>query len=191
MGAVLDKAIKFAVDAHSGMNRKGTTLPYILHPLEAAAIVGSMTSDEEIIAAAVLHDVLEDTDVDEEELQANFGKRVAELVRTESEDKRTDRPAAETWELRKTETIEALKLKSDPATKMIALGDKLANIREMHSDYTKIGDKLWERFNQKDKGKHVWYYRSIADATKVLSGFPAWQEFVRLIPEVFGDGQAL
>ena len=57
---LLDKAIIFATKAHSGAKRKGTNVPYIVHPIEAAAIVSAMTDDQEIIAAAVLHDVLED-----------------------------------------------------------------------------------------------------------------------------------
>ena len=54
--------------------------PYILHPLEAAVIVGTMTDDQNLIAAAVLHDVVEDAGVTIEEIEAKFGKRVRELV---------------------------------------------------------------------------------------------------------------
>jgi myo-inositol-1(or 4)-monophosphatase len=186
MGAVLDKAIIFAVHAHSGMKRKGTETPYILHPLEAAAIVGSMTRDEDIIAAAVLHDVIEDTDYSFDDLKANFGERIAGLVQSESEDKREDRPPAETWKLRKRETIDALNKESDLPVKMLALGDKLSNIRAMYRDQQEIGDALWKRFNQPDKAEHGWYYRSIAAAVSDLSGFPAWQEYDRLVREVFG-----
>lgn len=59
MGEILNKAIVYAVKAHNGQVRKGTQVPYILHPLEAASIVGTLTTDEEVIAAAVLHDVVE------------------------------------------------------------------------------------------------------------------------------------
>ena len=71
--------------------------------------------------------------------------------------------------------------------KMLALGDKLSNIRAMFRDYQEIGDKLWERFNQKNKAEHGWYYRSIAEATKELAVFPAWQEYDRLVRNVFGS----
>ena len=70
---LLDKAIIFATKAHSGARRKGTNVPYIVHPIEAAAIVSTMTDDEEVIAAAVLHDVIEDTDATEDDLYARFG----------------------------------------------------------------------------------------------------------------------
>ena len=56
---LVDRAIVFATNAHEGQTRKGTQIPYILHPLEAMAIVGTMTTDAEVLAAAVLHDVVD------------------------------------------------------------------------------------------------------------------------------------
>ena len=185
MGSILDKAIIFAVQAHNGTLRKGTVTPYILHPLEAAAIVATMTDDEEVIAAAVLHDVLEDTPATVNQLIEEFGKRVAAFVSAESENKREDRPATETWKLRKQETIDALYNEKQLTVKMIAIGDKLSNVRAMYRDYQAIGDRLWDRFNQKDKSEHGWYYRSIADATMELSEYPAWQEYERLVSLLF------
>lgn len=185
MGCTLDKAIVFAVQAHSGMVRKGTATPYILHPLEAAAIVATITNDEEVIAAAVLHDVLEDTPVTVNQLTEEFGQRVTAFVSAESENKREEIPAAETWKLRKQETIDALYNEKHLTIKMIALGDKLSNVRAIYRDYQALGDKLWDRFNQKDKSEHGWYYRSIASATKELSKYPAWQEYERLVSILF------
>ena len=93
---LLDDAIVFAIHAHSGQLRKGTNTPYILHPLEAAAIVASMTDDLEIIAAAVLHDTLEDAHISMYEIADKFGERVADLVKSETENKREDLPASDT-----------------------------------------------------------------------------------------------
>ncbi|MBO5221836.1 MAG: bifunctional (p)ppGpp synthetase/guanosine-3',5'-bis(diphosphate) 3'-pyrophosphohydrolase [Clostridia bacterium] len=77
MGEILNKAIVFATNVHSGQFRKSTDIPYILHPLEEAAIVGTMTTDDEILAAAVLHDVVEDTDTTVERVRELFGDRTA------------------------------------------------------------------------------------------------------------------
>ena len=60
---MIQEAVNFAERAHRGAVRKGSRIPYITHPLEAAVIAASITDDPEVIAAAVLHDVLEDTDV--------------------------------------------------------------------------------------------------------------------------------
>lgn len=186
MGLLLDKAIIFAVNAHRGQLRKGTNAPYILHPMEAAAIVGSMTNDDEVIAAAVLHDTVEDTAATLEEIRERFGKRVAELVAAESENKREDKPAASTWKIRKEETIEHLKT-APKEVKMLTLGDKLSNIRSICRDYEAQGDALWQRFNQKDKNEHRWYYKSIADCLSDLREYPAYKEYVFLAEKIFGE----
>lgn len=182
---LLDEAVVFATRAHSGQVRKGTNTPYILHPLEAAVIVASMTDDPEIIAAAVLHDTLEDANVSLAEITSKFGPRVADLVKSETENKRDDQPASETWLVRKQETIDALKVEKDIAIKMLALADKLSNIRAMYRDHRAIGNQLWERFNQKDPKMHAWYYRAIAEATIELNQYPAWQEYNLLVEKVF------
>ena len=184
MGEILDKAINFAVDAHKGQFRKHTDTPYILHPLEAAAIVGTMTSDDEVIAAAVLHDVIEDTDTDIETVEKIFGKRIAGFVSAESEDKREDRPAVETWKIRKEETLAHLRT-APTEVKMITLGDKLSNVRAINRDLKKYGEDLWQRFNQKDKKQQYWYYKSIADLLSELKDTAAYNEYVGLLESSF------
>ena len=77
---LVSRAVIFAAAAHDGQVRKGTDIPYIVHPMEAAAIAAGLTNDPEVIAAAVLHDVVEDTGTTKNELEAEFGSRVAELV---------------------------------------------------------------------------------------------------------------
>ena len=89
---LLQKAMVFAAMKHEGYVRKGTTIPYFTHVMEAMEIVSRITEDERIRAAAVLHDTLEDTPTTKEELIHFFGKRVANLVAAESEDKRKERP---------------------------------------------------------------------------------------------------
>lgn len=184
MGILLNKAIVFATEAHEGQFRKGTHNPYILHPIEAAAIVGTMTTDDEIIAGAVLHDVVEDTDTTIDEIKELFGERVAALVDSESEDKREDKPAESTWKIRKQETLDHLK-NTTVDVKMITLGDKLSNIRAIYRDYNTIGEELWQRFNQKDKNQHYWYYKSIAECLSDLEEYQAYKEYVDLVEKTF------
>ena len=85
---MVEEARSFAEKAHEGQFRKGTKRPYIVHPLEVAKIVSTMTDDEEMISAALLHDTLEDCrQVTKEQIKEAFGERVLEMVRQESEDK--------------------------------------------------------------------------------------------------------
>ena len=183
----IGKAITFAVDAHGDARRKGKERLYILHPIEVMTIVASLTEDEDVIAAAVLHDVVEDTDKGEAAIREAFGDRVAELVMTESEKKMRDIPSETSWELRKQATIDRLQTASHDA-KLICLGDKLANIREMSRDYDLLGDALWSRFNQKDKSKHAWYYWSVFRVLEKEFGDVApIREYRELLEHVFGS----
>ena len=186
---LVSEAIAFAVKAHDGMRRKKSQSPYILHPKEAAVIVGSMTDDQNLIAAAVLHDVVEDADITIEEIESRFGKRVRELVQSETEDKRADLPPAETWRIRKEESLEVLKNTEDLDVLMVWLGDKLANMRSIYRDFKVEGVQMWQRFNQTDVSQQAWYYRSIANLTDRLCHTSAWLEYKTLTDLVFGKGE--
>ena len=186
---LVSEAIAFAVKAHDGMRRKKSDAPYILHPMEAAVIVGTMTSDQNVIAAAALHDVVEDAGITIEEIEEKFGKRVKELVASETEDKRANLPPAETWRIRKEESLTDLKNTDDIGVLMVWLGDKLANMRSIYRDFKVEGNDMWQKFNQKDANEQAWYYRSIAELTERLSDTSAWIEYKTLTELVFGKGE--
>jgi myo-inositol-1(or 4)-monophosphatase len=183
---LVTKATIFAVKAHDGMKRKTNKNPYILHPMETASIVGTMSESQELIAAALLHDVVEDAGVTLQQLELEFGKRVAELVLSETENKREALPACATWEVRKQEAVDLLKKTTDTDIKKLYLSDKLSNMRSFYREWRLLGDDMWQKFNQKNKEKQEWYYRAIAEATSELSAFDAWQEYSFLIEKIFG-----
>ena len=184
---LVSEAIAFAVKAHDGMRRKKSDVPYILHPMEAAVIVGTMTADQNLIAAAALHDVVEDAGITIEEIEKKFGARVRELVASETEDKRADLPPTDTWRIRKEESLAVLKNTNDIGVLMVWLGDKLANMRSIYRDWKVEGDAMWQRFNQKNVSEQAWYYRSIVKLTERLSGTSAWFEYKTLTELVFGN----
>lgn len=177
---IIEKAILFAVNAHEGALRKGTNLPYILHPIEATAIAARLTEDPEIIAAAALHDVVEDTDSTLEDIRSEFGDRVAELVSSCTENKRRELPAADTWMIRKQETIEHLQSASREE-KVIAFADKLSNLRSMMTDYISEGESFWDRFQVKEPQKHVWYYTAMLASFEEFGETLLYREYLRLI----------
>ena len=185
----VSEAIAFAVKVHDGMRRKKSDVPYILHPMEAAVIVGTMTDDQNLIAAAALHDVVEDAEVTIMEIEENFGKRVRELVESETEDKRADLPPEDTWHIRKEESLEVLKNTTDAGVLMVWLGDKLANMRSIYREFKVEGESMWQKFNQKDVKEQAWYYTTIADLTKPLSDTSAWIEYKTLTELVFSKGE--
>ena len=182
---LLDRAIIFAVKAHSGTERRGKGYPYIVHPLEAVEIVATMTADQELLAAAALHDTVEDTDVTVEQIRAEFGDRVAALVAAESDEMPEGVSEQDSWHSRKQAAIDRLSHASHDA-KMVALGDKLSNMRAIARDYAVQGDGLWNLFHVKERSDHEWHYRGLADALRELDGTFAFQEFEQLINKVFG-----
>ena len=186
MMELVSEAIAFAVKAHDGMRRKKSEAPYILHPMEAAVIVGTMTDDPHPIAAAVLHDVVEDAGITIREVEEKFGKRVRELVESETENKREELPPAETWRIRKEETLASLRNTEDMDVLRVWLGDKLANMRAIYRDFKVEGHAMWQRFNQKDPAQQAWYYCSIVELTRRLSDTSAWIEYKTLTELVFG-----
>lgn len=177
---MINRAIAFATQAHEGQFRKGTTRPFILHPLEVGKIVSTMTDDSEIICAAILHDTIEDCkDVTEDTINKEFGMRVAKMVSQESEDK------SKTWMERKTHTIEHLRV-APIEIRMIGLADKLSNMRDIDRDYPECGEELWNRFRMKDKNVIGWYYKSIRDALEdTMKDTEAYKEYCELIDKNF------
>ena len=182
---LLDRAIIFAVQAHHNTERRGKGFPYIVHPMEAVEIVATITSDQELLAAAALHDTIEDTDVTVEDIRREFGDRVAELVHAESDQFTEGVSEEESWHDRKQAAIDRLRDASHDA-KIVAIGDKLSNMRAIYRDYQMIGDDLWNIFHVKDKASHEWHYRGLADSLSELRDTFAYQEFVTLIDKVFG-----
>ncbi len=183
---LLDKAIVFAVKAHHDTERRGKGFPYIVHPMEAVSIVATMTSDPEMLAAAVLHDVVEDTPVTLDELCRTFGDRVASLVDSDSDKPDGTRSEAEDWRDRKQAAIDRIAAAPYDA-KVVAMGDKLSNMRAISRDYDELGDRLWELFHAPGgRQDHEWHYRGLAASLAELAGTHAYREFLDHIEHVFG-----
>ena len=181
---LLDRAIIFAVRAHAGTERRGKGFPYIVHPMEAVEIVATMTRDQELLAAAALHDTVEDTDVTVEQLRAVFGDRIAALVAAESDVVCEGVSEEASWHTRKQAAIDRL-ARAPHDAKMVALGDKLSNMRAIARDYAMQGDALWNLFHVNDPKEHEWHYRGLAQSLSELQDTFAYREFVQLINQVF------
>ena len=180
------KAIEYAAAAHAGQYRKGTAVPYIVHPLNAARMLLLAGCEEHVAAAAVLHDVLEDTDRTFEDVERAFGSRIARLVANASE---PDRLA--TWEERKRHTIAFLG-EADEETLLVAVADKLDNIRSIREDLGLRGEVAWKRF-KRGREDQMWYYRSLADVFRARFngglGHCLAESFSREVEAVFGAAE--
>jgi len=148
-------AIELAARAHHGQVRKGTEIPYIVHPLAVASVLIRAQCPERLAIAALLHDVVEDTPITNQEIRSRFGPEVADLVNALSE---PDKSAS--WEDRKTHTLDFLEKEADEEVLIVSLADKLDNIRAIREGLDSEGEKFWERFNR-PSDKQRWYYQRL------------------------------
>ena len=173
----MHNAIIFAAKAHEGQVRKGTSMPYIVHPMEVMKILTDNKCDETVIIAGLLHDTLEDTSTKPEDIAKNFGQEVLDLVKSESEDK------TKSWQERKQTTIDNL---ADASTEvqLICCADKLSNIISIYTDKMAIGDIVFDRFNA-TKDQIKWYYQKIAKALTKIDDYKMKKDLINFINIVF------
>ena len=141
----LERAIRRAADWHDGQHRKGSTLPYMVHPFAVAMILDRLGFAEDVVIAGLLHDVVEDTESTLADVETEFGPRVAELVGWCSERKKDDSGAHRPWADRKRDHIEALAAAPIDA-RAVVLADKLHNLTSIRFDLD-AGRPVWGLFN--------------------------------------------
>lgn len=161
-------AWRFADAAHAGQTRSANLAPYIHHPERVALLVGSEGGDNVMVAAALLHDVLEDSPTGPEQLQDAFGAAVADLVEALSDDRAIDDYAERKSALR--EQVRA----AGPRAAVIYACDKLANSRDLHAAYAEIGEPVAERL----------------EITLDLR-LEIWREDEAMCRDLLGDGELL
>jgi (p)ppGpp synthase/HD superfamily hydrolase len=172
------KAIDTATTLHRHQKRKVGDLPYATHIFSVAWILENYTDDEDVICAALLHDVLEDVkDYPIEKMQSDFGDRVAGIVREVSEDKNPNIPenAKDTWEYRKNKYLEDLRDDSYEAM-LVSAADKIHNLDSMIVDHETYGDEIWEKFNS-PMDKKIWFYGEVLKILREKLDNPIINEF--------------
>ena len=182
---LVEKAIIFATKAHEGQKRKMGNIPYILHPLEVATIISTISEDEELITSGILHDVVEDCGIDPKEIRNEFGSRVYKLVLSDTEDRESKRSEEETWLERKQYSLLMLENTKDLDVKIMWLADKLSNMRSIYRKDRVEPDNTFSAFHQKDPLMHKWYYDTIIKNLVELKDTAAYVELVFLFHKVF------
>jgi (p)ppGpp synthase/HD superfamily hydrolase len=162
-----DKALTLAASAHRVQKRKGSDIPYIVHPVHVSVILLRHGFSEDIAIAGLLHDVVEDQDVPLDDIEADFGATVAEMVATLSEKKR-EGGIERRWEIRKREKLEQLRTTS-LGTVAVKAADSLHNARSLASDLRRQGPSFWANLARGPE-LTLWYYRSIATIVRQRLG---------------------
>lgn len=173
----LIQAINTAAWAHRDHVRKGTDIPYVSHVVGVMHLVSQVTDDEDVLVAALFHDILEDVpeDYSPERMAEEFGDRVVELVRGVTKDS-----TLSSWQDRSDAYLAHLR-EADGGSVLISAADKLHNLLSIHADLDQLGDELWGRFNS-GKERQLWWYRSVADLVQErLPGNPLGEELARQV----------
>jgi len=152
---LVHRAIQFATEAHAGQIRKISHIPYIWHPLAVGRSLTDLKCSPEVVAAGILHDVVEDTPRTLEDVENAFGKEVAQLVDLCSEP--TD---GRRWEDRKAYLIGRIRFAPLGARLIVAI-DKLDNLESVKEGLETFGPSMWNRFSRGQE-QQEWYYRSMA-----------------------------
>ena len=185
----LQSALAFAASAHAAVGgaRKGTRgFPYVSHPIRVAETLARFNLDEDVVVAGFLHDTVEDTNVTIEEINANFGPRVASLVAGASEpDKSLE------WKVRKQHTIDALECEQDMELLALVGADKLDNVRSITDSLRHLGSTATWALFKAGEDEQRWYYCAVANI--LVSKAPESPLFTTLHREtnvLFGEGVA-
>ena len=180
---IISRALRLAVAAHEGQKRKGSGIPYIVHPIEVAIILMKNGVSDEMLAGGILHDTLEDTPVDKKLIRSEFGDRVLEYVIGASEilENRSKIP----WKERKEHTISFL-ADAPGDIKTISCADKLSNIRSMRRNNPEGKGSFYDRFNAGYE-EQKWYYESLVESLASLEGIAMYEEFKILVAKTFTD----
>ena len=176
-------ALEFAVRAHGSVGhlRKGTRFPYLIHPIRVGWILERHGYDDELVAAGLLHDTLEDTDATPEEIAERFGERVAGYVEAATADKTLG------WRPSREATVAKI-AKLDPGVLPLLAADKVDNVRSIRDTLAECGEEeTWLLFNS-DRSDNEWYYRSLSQAFLARDAeVPLFQTLVLEIDAVFPD----
>ena len=158
----IQKALRLAEEAHRGQVRRGSGVPYVVHPINVARIVERSGFREVAVLAALLHDVVEDTAVTLNDIGCQFSMGVSGIVAACSEIKVDPDGRPIPWEERKRSHIERLRAQASIDVRAVMLADKLDNLRSIHADLA-AGRPVWDQFHA-GRDRVLWYYASIIDA---------------------------
>jgi (p)ppGpp synthase/HD superfamily hydrolase len=185
----IDNALKLSAKLHQGQSRKDADkTPFSMHPVAVMTIVANYTSDEDVLVAALLHDVLEDVKLPypqkEEMLRTQFGARVLDIVRGVSEDKDPMEAKDEKvgWKERKQKYLDTLAASSEESV-LVSAADKIHNLMSMSSSLQVEGESFWQRFNSPSDIK-LWFYEECLKVVQSKTKSPIAQELAEKIEEV-------
>lgn len=173
--SLIEKAVRIATQAHQGQKRKDGP-PYIIHPYMCALKLFQNKFSDVAIAAALVHDVLEDTSYTEEQLRTELGEEICSIVRNVTYDKSLS------WEEQRMKYIDAVRQSSE-AVRAVSIVDKIHNAESLLIAYAQEGPAIWKRFN-KGKAKKIWFEKALLHMFKETWKHPLVDEYAELVEQL-------
>lgn len=174
--SLTERALRVACAAHAGQKRKADDSPYIIHPVMVAILLAQHGFDESVVAAALVHDVLEDTSVTEDELRRQLPGVVVDTVVAVSEDKDLS------WEERKKAYREAVR-NGSPAARAVSIADKVHNAQSLLAAHASQGSALWEKFNR-GKERKLWFEQEMLKVFQETWQHALVDEYAALVRQI-------
>ncbi|MES2668695.1 MAG: HD domain-containing protein [Patescibacteria group bacterium] len=176
MSTLLDTAMRMAVKGHAAQVRKDDASPYIVHPSVVALTVAKHGFPDAVIAAALTHDLVEDTPMTPEELRAMLGNEVADIVAAVTNDDTLG------WEEKKLKYIETVREGSEGA-KAVATSDKIHNAESLIAAHARLGPELWIHFNA-GREKKIWFEERMLQMLRESWHHPLVDEYAALVEKM-------
>lgn len=174
--ALIERAFLIALKAHEGQMRKEAPVPYIVHPVRVAILLTRYGFSDKVVAAGLVHDVVEDTPVSLDEVRAELGEAVAALVAPVTHDDSLP------WEDQKNAYIESVRAASDEV-KAISAADKIANAESLIAAAKEQGAGIWRHFNR-GREKKLWFEHAMLDMLRASWQHPLVDEYAKLVEKL-------
>ncbi len=172
----IEQALQLAVRAHAGQVRKTDNTPYIIHPVMVAHLLTTAGATKEVVMAALLHDVLEDTTVTRDEVLTVAGQAVVDIIDSVTEDKTLP------WEERKAAYVQQV-VAGGESVWLVSVADKIHNAESLLDYIATVGDEAWSAFNRGKESK-MWFEKSLHEALGQVWQHPLLDTYGALITQL-------
>lgn len=156
----LEKAVRVAAMAHRKQTRKGSELPYIIHPFSVMTIAAAVTDDEDTLIACLFHDIIEDVpeEYSVQQMRTEFGDRVVAIVRGVTKDD----DAGDWYDISRA-YLQNLRNNASDESVIVSAADKTHNLMSVLADYETEGEAVWQKFTTKNAADQVWWYGAVLE----------------------------
>ncbi len=175
-GPLVEKAFVLALRAHEGQMRKDAPTPYIVHPVRVAILLARYGLSDTVVAAGLVHDVVEDTSLSLEDVRRELGEEVAAIVAPVTHDDTLS------WDDKKKAYIEAVRAASEGA-KAVSVADKIANAESLIAAHEREGSAVWLHFNA-GREKKLWFEESMLAMLQESWPHPLVDAYAQLVEQM-------